>query len=74
MFKWLRENLAFILVFGLLLTPAAAAPAVNVVCLSGCSSGVGTGNNGSSGIATTTDNAKTMAWVYGYNGASWDQL
>lgn len=71
--RWLRP-LLFGFVLGLLLLPAASAPVVSVVCLAGCSSSPGTINNANSGQATSATNTSTVAWTYGYNGATWDAL
>lgn len=43
-----------------------------VNCITGCSGG--TASNASSGVATSSTNATTNAWNYGFNGSTWDQL
>jgi hypothetical protein len=45
---------------------------LTVNCAIGCSAG--TGSNASSGVATTTNNLSSIAFNYGYNGTTWDQL
>lgn len=46
---------------------------LRVDCTSGCSGG-GSQSNASSGVATSSDNNKSVSWLYGFNGTSWDQL
>jgi hypothetical protein len=45
---------------------------LNVNCTVGCSGG--TASNASSGVAVTSTNGTTNAWMYAYNGTTWDQL
>ena len=50
----------------------AAGGNLNVNCVVGCAGG--TASNASSGVATSSTNGKTNAWLYGFNGTTWDQL
>jgi hypothetical protein len=45
---------------------------LDVNCVVGCAGG--TASNASSGVATSSTNGKTNAWLYGFNGTTWDQL
>jgi len=45
---------------------------LNVNCAAGCSAGAT--SNATSGVATSSTNGATVAWLYGFNGATWDQL
>jgi len=45
---------------------------LNVNCTVGCAGG--TTSNASSGVATGSSNGQTVAWGYGFNGTTWDQL
>lgn len=45
---------------------------LNVNCASGCAGG--TFNNNADAVATSATNGQTAAWLYGWNGASWDRL
>jgi len=71
--NWFK-GLTLGLVLGLSLLPAIAAPVVSVICLQGCSGTAGTFNNNSDNVATSADNGKTAAWMYGWDGAAWDRL
>lgn len=52
----------------------SASGELKVNCTSGCSAGSGSQSNATSAVATSADNGKTVAWAYGFNGTSWDQL
>src|SRR6266705_7154 len=43
-----------------------------VNCSAGCTGG--SASNASSGVATSSTNGTTDAWLYGFNGTTWDQL
>lgn len=43
-------------------------------CGTGCTSTAGTFNNNSDGVATSSANGQAAAWLYGWNGASWDRV
>ena len=45
---------------------------VRVNCATGCAAG--TTSNAGSGVATSSTNSATVAYNYGFNGATWDQL
>lgn len=45
---------------------------VDVNCVVGCSGG--TFNNNSDAVATSATNGQTAAWLYGFNGTTWDRL
>lgn len=45
---------------------------LNVNCAVGCSGG--TFNNNADGVATSSTNGQVAAWLYGWNGASFDRL
>lgn len=45
---------------------------LNVNCAVGCAGG--STSNASSGVATSSTNGATVAWLYGFNGTTWDQL
>jgi hypothetical protein len=45
---------------------------VDVNCQTGCAGG--SASNASSGVATSSTNSQTDAWLYGFNGTTWDQL
>jgi hypothetical protein len=42
-------------------------------CVTGCAGG-GSTSNASSGVATSSTNSAAVAWLYGFNGTTWDQL
>jgi hypothetical protein len=43
-----------------------------VNCIVGCAGG--TSNNNADGVATSATNGQTLAWLYAWNGVSWDRL
>lgn len=43
-----------------------------VNCIVGCAGG--TSNNNADGVATSATNGQTIAWLYGFNGTTWDRL
>jgi len=45
---------------------------LNVNCTVGCSGG--TFNNNADGVATSSTNGQAAAWLYGWNGSTWDRL
>jgi hypothetical protein len=45
---------------------------LDVNCQVGCSGG--SASNATSGVATSSTNGQTIAWMYGFNGTTWDQL
>ena len=45
---------------------------VKVNCVVGCAGG--TFNNNADGVATSATNGQSAAWLYAYNGATWDRL
>lgn len=49
-----------------------ASKFLKVNCSVGCAGG--TASNASSGVATSATNGQSVAWMYGFNGATWDQL
>jgi hypothetical protein len=51
---------------------ADASHNLQVNCTVGCSGG--TTSNASSAVATSSTNGAAVAWNYGFNGSSWDQL
>lgn len=53
-------------------TPVDATHGLPVNCIVGCAGG--TASNASSGMATSSTNGTTDAWLYGFNGATWDQI
>lgn len=57
-------------IFGTTLVDATHGLPTN--CISGCSGG--TASNAGSGVATSSTNGTTNAWLYGFNGTTWDQL
>lgn len=63
---------------GLFVAPEFAGQLVDgthglpVNCITGCSSG--STSNASSGVATSSTNGAAVAWNYGFNGTTWDQL
>jgi len=50
----------------------ASTPTFN--CGTGCSSTGGTFNNNSDGVATSATNGQSAAWLYGFNGTTWDRI
>lgn len=46
--------------------------AEKVNCIVGCSGG--TSSNASDAVATSSTNGQTLAWLYGFNGTTWDRL
>jgi hypothetical protein len=53
-------------------TPVDATHGLPTNCVSGCAGG--TASNATSGVATSSTNGQTLAWLYGFNGTTWDQL
>ena len=53
-------------------TPVDGTHGLPVNCIVGCSGG--TFNNNADGIATSSTNGQAAAWLYAWNGASWDRL
>ena len=53
-------------------TPVDGTHGFPVNCIVGCAGG--TASNASSGVATSSTNGQTVAWIYGFNGTTWDQL
>jgi len=51
---------------------ADAAGNLDVNCIAGCAGG--TTSNATSGVATSSTNGATVAYMYGFNGSTWDQL
>ena len=51
---------------------ASTTNALNVDCVTGCAAG--TTSNATSGVATSSTNSATVAYNYGFNGTTWDQL
>lgn len=49
-----------------------ASKFLKVNCATGCAGG--TFNNNADAVATSATNGQTAAWLYGYNGATWDRL
>lgn len=49
-----------------------ASKFLKVNCAAGCAGG--TASNATSGQATSSTNGQTLAWLYGFNGTTWDQL
>ena len=45
---------------------------VKVNCVVGCAGG--TFNNNADGVATSATNGQSAAWLYAYNGTTWDRL
>jgi hypothetical protein len=54
------------------LPPFQTTPTFN--CGTGCSSTGGTFNNNADGVATSSTNGQSAAWLYGWNGTGWDRL
>ena len=49
-----------------------ASKFLKVNCAAGCTAG--TASNATSGQATSATNGQSLSWLYGFNGATWDQL
>ena len=45
---------------------------LKINCATGCAGG--TFNNNADGVATSSTNGQSAAWLYGYNGTTWDRL
>jgi hypothetical protein len=65
-------NLAAPTAWGTAPSGGSIVPNMNVYCVVGCSAG--TVSNASSGVATSATNNGTVAYNYGFNGTTWDQL
>lgn len=50
----------------------SASGELSVNCTTGCAGG--SASNASDNVATSSDNGKTNAWLYGYDGTNWDRL
>ncbi len=50
----------------------SASGELSVNCTTGCAGG--SASNASDNVATSADNGKTNAWLYGYDGTNWDRL
>lgn len=46
----------------------------HVTCDAGCVAGGGAFHNDADAVATSVINGQTAAWLYGWNGATWDRL
>lgn len=53
-------------------TPVDGTHGLPINCIVGCAGG--TASNATSGVATSSTNGTTDAWLYGFNGTTWDQL
>ena len=53
-------------------TPSGNVIGANVNCVVGCAGG--SFNNNADAVATSATNGQTAAWLYGYNGTTWDRL
>ena len=47
---------------------------LDVNCVAGCSAGTGTFANNSDAVATSSTNGQAAAWLYAFNGSTWDRL
>lgn len=45
---------------------------LKINCVAGCSAGAF--NNNADAVATSTGNGQSAAWMYGFNGSTWDRL
>jgi hypothetical protein len=53
-------------------TPVDGTHGLPVNCILGCAGG--TFNNNTDGVATSSTNGQAAAWLYGWNGTTWDRL
>lgn len=53
---------------------ADASHNLQVNCVVGCTAGTGTFNNNADAVATSATNGQVAAWLYGFNGTTWDRL
>lgn len=53
---------------------ADASHNLQVNCVLGCSASSGTFNNNSDAVATSATNGQAAAWLYAFNGTTWDRL
>lgn len=53
---------------------ADASHNLEVNCVAGCVAGSGSFNNNADAVATSSTNGQAAAWLYAYNGATWDRL
>lgn len=53
-------------------TPVDGTHGLPVNCIVGCAGGAS--SNASDAVATSSTNGQTLAWLYGFNGTTWDRL
>jgi hypothetical protein len=70
--QWASTVIAAPTAWGTAPTGGSIVPNMNVNCVVGCAGG--STSNASSGVATSSTNGASVAYNYGFNGTTWDQL